>query len=218
MKNKEQIYFIAGCPRSGTSLIAGLLAKHGVWVGNTTPGDKHNEKGYFENKEIGRIIKEIMRQNEMKKRSDIKNIPKKLKIDFNLREAFLKIVKDNKVWLFKDSKILFLFPLFKKAFPEAIWILPYRDINKIIRSLQNHTTWQKRLSRVKRPKKYCQEMVLKLVALQDRIRSNTVNYIDINSHTIVQDTNKAKKFIENCGLEFSEEIYNEFVSPELWHV
>ena len=83
MKNKEQIYFIAGCPRSGTSLIAGLLAKHGVCVGNTTPGDKHNEKGYFENKEIGRIIKEIMRQNEMKKRSDIKNIPKKLKIDFD---------------------------------------------------------------------------------------------------------------------------------------
>lgn len=47
---------IIGMPRSGTSMTAGIFAKHGVWVGETRQGDAHNPKGYFENLAVKRLI------------------------------------------------------------------------------------------------------------------------------------------------------------------
>lgn len=44
--------WITGPSRSGTSMVAGLFAAHGVFFGETTPADEHNEKGYFEHPEI----------------------------------------------------------------------------------------------------------------------------------------------------------------------
>jgi len=42
--------------RSGSSLVAGLLACHGVWVGETRPPDRWNRRGYFENTELKRAL------------------------------------------------------------------------------------------------------------------------------------------------------------------
>jgi hypothetical protein len=41
---------ITGTGRSGTSLVAGLFAAHGVFFGNCKPADRHNPKGYFEHR------------------------------------------------------------------------------------------------------------------------------------------------------------------------
>jgi len=38
--------------RSGSSMVAGLFAKHGAWCGDCRPGDRHNPAGYFENDAI----------------------------------------------------------------------------------------------------------------------------------------------------------------------
>ncbi len=46
---------VLGCPRSGTSLVAGLLHAHGVWVGDCRAADEHNPRGYFENKAIAKL-------------------------------------------------------------------------------------------------------------------------------------------------------------------
>jgi len=40
---------ILGLPRSGSSMVAGIFALHGVWVGTCKLADTHNPKGYFEN-------------------------------------------------------------------------------------------------------------------------------------------------------------------------
>lgn len=40
---------VIGSPRSGTSLVAGLFAAHGVWTGICRAADEHNPRGYFEN-------------------------------------------------------------------------------------------------------------------------------------------------------------------------
>ena len=48
--------WVTGPSRSGTSMIAGLLAEHDVFFGRTVEGDEHNEKGYFEHPELtGRV-------------------------------------------------------------------------------------------------------------------------------------------------------------------
>lgn len=40
--------WVAGPSRSGTSMVAGLLAAHGVAFGRCVAGDEYNPKGYFE--------------------------------------------------------------------------------------------------------------------------------------------------------------------------
>ncbi len=40
--------YITGPARSGTSMTAGLFAKHGVFFGDCRPADDHNPYGYFE--------------------------------------------------------------------------------------------------------------------------------------------------------------------------
>lgn len=40
---------VLGTPRSGTSLVSGLLHAHGVWVGTCRPADDINPRGFFEN-------------------------------------------------------------------------------------------------------------------------------------------------------------------------
>jgi hypothetical protein len=39
---------VMGPGRSGTSMVAGLLAAHGVFFGTTKPADQHNPRGYYE--------------------------------------------------------------------------------------------------------------------------------------------------------------------------
>ena len=41
--------FVTGLPRSGTSLVAGILAVSGAWTGATKPPSPENRKGNFEN-------------------------------------------------------------------------------------------------------------------------------------------------------------------------
>ena len=46
---KMAAIIILGLPRSGSSMVAGIFALHGVWVGTCKLADTHNPKGYFEN-------------------------------------------------------------------------------------------------------------------------------------------------------------------------
>ena len=49
---------ICAASRSGSSLTAGIFAGHGCWVGRCRPGDQHNPKGYFENLDVKKKIKQ----------------------------------------------------------------------------------------------------------------------------------------------------------------
>ncbi len=57
-------FFILGCGRSGTSLIAGLFRNSGLYLGDNSylPRDS-NPKGFFEDKEINQINEEIISKN-----------------------------------------------------------------------------------------------------------------------------------------------------------
>lgn len=49
-------FVVLGAPRSGTSLVTGLLALHGVWTGTCKDGDWRNPKGYFESQPIKQLL------------------------------------------------------------------------------------------------------------------------------------------------------------------
>lgn len=48
----EEPIVILAMPRSGSSMTAGIFAKHGVWSGRCRSGDNMNPKGHFENLDI----------------------------------------------------------------------------------------------------------------------------------------------------------------------
>lgn len=47
---------IVSLPRSGSSMVAGAFARHGVWTGTCRPADAGNPKGYFEHVGIADLI------------------------------------------------------------------------------------------------------------------------------------------------------------------
>lgn len=49
--------WIVGPSRSGTSMVAGLFAQHGVFFGRCIRGNEYNPKGYFENAYLKRVMK-----------------------------------------------------------------------------------------------------------------------------------------------------------------
>ncbi len=54
---------ILGSGRSGTSMVAGVLAKSGYWMGdNVYPGNEGNPKGMFEDREINELNEDILAQ------------------------------------------------------------------------------------------------------------------------------------------------------------
>ena len=134
--------FIASAPRSGSSLLSYILHNEGIQVGETKPADKYNPNGYFENLKIRELVIKHL------KKQDVRNQGKKFQpvnltfssIDIalfrhNVVSALLKDSIDlDKPWLFKDPKIVLTWLLFAKSFPNAKWILLYRNEDAIIDS------------------------------------------------------------------------------------
>jgi hypothetical protein len=69
----QEPIIILGIPRSGTSLISGLFCIHGVFFGECREADRHNPKGYFENKKIS-AIKRNNSGNYVYTRKEIRDI------------------------------------------------------------------------------------------------------------------------------------------------
>jgi len=217
------IYFIAAPPRSGTSMVANLLHQHGVWIGRTIAGDEHNEHGYFENVNMVGITKRIMKGNGYYARADTELFVTWENVDkfepLFLWKSIQKIVKKHDPWLYKDAKLLHLYPLFAKAFSDAIWILPIRDTEKILDSIGRHKIWQKRQREFEGSKEeFWQEMrdmVRRLKTRQGEIMSRSP-HIMVSPNYLIQDSDYAEQFIGWCGLNWDKTAYDKAIDKRIW--
>ena len=63
--NYDSPILVTGLPRSGTSMVAGILAEIGIFTGPTIAGGESNPKGFFENEAIREgIIKVILKSRD----------------------------------------------------------------------------------------------------------------------------------------------------------
>lgn len=217
------IYFIAAPPRSGTSMIANLLHQHGAWTGRTIAGDEHNKRGYFENVDLVRVTKQIMKRNGYRARADTQLFVTWENVDrfdpLSLRKRVGNIVGEHDSWLYKDAKLLHLYPLFAKAFPKAIWILPNRDSENIFVSISRHKTWQNREKEWKGTKKEfwqgIKDMISKQKARQSEIMVRSP-HITVSPDFLVQDSDYAERFIDWCGLNFDRHAYDKGIDKRIW--
>lgn len=217
------IYFIAAPPRSGTSMIANLLYQHGVWIGRTIAGDEHNKHGYFENMNMVNITKQIMKKNGHRARADAELFVTWENVDsfrpLRLRERVLDIVRGQKQWLYKDAKLLHLYPLFARAFPKAVWILPIRDSDKILDSISRHKIWRNREAKYEGTREEfwqsLRDMISKQKARQGEIMVKSP-HISVSPDYLIQDKNYAEQFIGWCGLNYDRTAYDKVIDKQMW--
>ena len=133
---------IAGLPRSRTSMTMRILARHGVWVGDTMKATSANPVGFFENVSLkDQVIKKVLADlgadpNGVTSLPDIANMPILPVLANGIMQVIAKEGYDGTApWAFKDPKLTLLWPVFASAFPDAHWIIPRRDRKSVIRSL-----------------------------------------------------------------------------------
>jgi len=134
---RQDPILIASPPRCGTTMLAGLLYYHGVWVGKarTTQYPGSNSNFGSENTDIKKIFQDHARSLgyahwETPFPQFGSDLPFKKKI-----ESF---VPEDTTWLVKTSWCLMYWEFWVKAYPNAKWVFPTRDTLKIVDSMNRH--------------------------------------------------------------------------------
>jgi len=138
---------VTGCARSGTSLVAGLIAKHGFFGGRVTGAGAANKKGFFENKALkdrgNKRLLELLGADPLGQHP----LPERAKIDRSIAEVAPQLRRlsaevfraeghANGPVFFKDAKCALLWPYWHAAFPKAHWIIVRRPDEEIVRSCE----------------------------------------------------------------------------------
>ncbi len=131
---------ITGCPRSGTSLVAGAIHMCGAFGGSMRGPNKYNARGMFENIHIvDNIIKPYLRELNVDPLGqyplpDINTLP----IPSDLRSRVINAIHNDGYkggpWMYKGAKMCLMWPVWHYAFPDAKWIIVRRKTSDIIRS------------------------------------------------------------------------------------
>jgi len=181
---------ILAAPRSGSSMTAGLFAKHGVWVGPYRDGDSHNRKGYFESlpfkraliKHCGRIVKAGQLADK---------VP-------GWREIAERILYQNGYtggpWLVKHSAMYL--PVWHEFRPRFVCV---RRADSGMRASEKATGMRADIKAHK--------------AVMD-----AVDGIDVfTDELIAGEYGSIERAFDYCGIEFDPAIADDFIDPSLWH-
>jgi len=144
---RQDPILIAGSPRSGTMLLAGLIHYHGVWVGRarTTMYPGTNSNFGSENIDIKNVMKGLAAKAEYKNWTT--PFPPSNFVDREealfIKKDIEEIVPEDTPWLVKTSWCLIFWKFWVMAYPNAKWIFPTRDTLKIMDSMNRHPGMRK---------------------------------------------------------------------------
>lgn len=214
--------FVLGLPRSGTSMIAGSLGICGAWTGSTVPGgDTSNPKGFFEHT--------VIREHVIKKMLillgcdplGVRKLPH-VELQFEaprLADAILEILdkdgyKHDKPWLLKDAKLTLLWPVFKRAFPGARWLVVMRDEEGFMNSCLRTHFMQQHSQDPAFWKQYAEAYRVRINAL----KKSGANVLEIYSPDVISGKHEhLREVVSVLGLTYQENELMEFISPTYWH-
>ena len=221
MANFETPIFILGLPRSGTSMIAGLLEAFGLWLGETVPGrDLSNPKGFFENAPIRDVfLKQILVELGcdplgVRGYPALGSLPDIPIFKDKMREAlYAQGYDESRPWGFKDPKLTLLWPIWHRAFPDARWIIVSRPRKMVISScLKTHFLRQHSTS-PRFWRQFCKDYDDRLNAL----RKASHRVWEVDSHRVVQgDLVELESVTGAVGLAFDRQAVLDFVDVTYW--
>lgn len=141
-KVAERPVFVLGLPRSATSMTTRVLHAHGLWLGDTVPGNPENPQGYFESRALrDGIVKPLLSEMGVDP-FGVRHLPAHdiappcpdlaARIAAALRAERYDA---SRPWGFKDPKLTLIWRLFDKAYPDALWVIVTRPREQVIASL-----------------------------------------------------------------------------------
>lgn len=210
---------IAAPPRSGTTMVAGLLKKHGIWVGKArvTKYPESNSLIATENQDIKKLMKILAGVFEY--RNWNAGLPKMQVNDAEkwgcwLRSEITKIVPDNTVWLIKTAWTLIFYDIWKAAFPDAKWIIIDRRISYIIKSVKRHPVMCRHSG--SKLKRYINALKKKQAVIWDDLGIKQCHYLYADA-LATSHIGIAGSLLTFCGVTFNPDITRDFIKPEMWH-
>jgi hypothetical protein len=222
--------FIVGLPRSGTSLVAGLMHEFGGWVGKTVSGTGENPKGFFENDELrAKVLWPTLRTVD----GDTAGVMKLPPVDVDrvlkypvdgrkmpLRPRIQQIIESQgynskQRWIYKAPKITLLWRMFDRAFPNADWIIVRRKRDGFVKSCIK-TSFMGQHSKDPR---FWNALADEYDVRLDQLAASVKNVYEIQTEDILNgDTADLKSMVMKMdGLSFSIAKVRKFVDPEHWH-
>lgn len=214
---------VTGCARSGTSLVAGILANCGAWTGRVTGPTRWNRKGQFENEAIrDELTKPFLKSLGVDPLGQ-KPLPDSVppdRIPSSWRWRVENVLRTQNYpgdvpWMFKGAKACLIWEVWNQAFPEAQWVVVRRDDSRIIDSCMKTSFMRKRTTReewqewVDHHKRKFEEM---RNAMPGRVWS-------VDSKLAVSGNGGLDTFkylVSWLGLTWREKAVREFIDPDLW--
>jgi len=212
---------VTGLPRSGTSMVTGLLGLCGLWLGRTVPGGRENIRGFFENVILReRLQKALLRQGGFDPLGVTRLPPPGWQpVVRNFRDVVAAALAAQRyggeqAWGFKDAKLTLTWRVWHEHFPHAHWIIVRRPSDEIIASCLRTSFMKHHSSDPAFWRRFVDAYLARLESLERSVAwSRTVNASDI-----VSGQHQAlRQIVADLGLTWNESGVRAFVEPESWH-
>lgn len=213
---------VTGLPRSGTSMVAGLLREFGLWLGETVPGGPENPRGFFENIILReKLQKELLRRGKVDPlgvnplpapgwHPDVRNFR-----DVVGRVLAAEGYTGAQPWGFKDAKMALTWRIWHQHFPAARWIVVRRPTEQIVGSCLR-TSFMRHHSG---DPEFWRRFVDAYLARLAQLRGTTSWCRVVESGEIVEGRfEQLERLVGELGLEWRRGAVESFIEPEAWHL
>lgn len=185
--------------RSGSSLVAGIFAAHGVWTGDTMPGNEHNPHGYFENREMRRYMLYVHGRGWLGEPPEAAetwpNVVRGTLNNQGYKEG---------PWLFKCGA--FYWKVWQPFAP--LYVKVWRPIEAILASFERCGFLKGR---------YTDTQICDIVTRQHGLMKH-IHGPDIDAGRLVAgERDEIRPAMECAGLSYDEGATDAFIDPKAWH-
>lgn len=176
-------------------MLAGLLLKHGVWVGEAkvTQAPETNPQVGTENVHIKQYLKGIRGGT----------------CPGDFHEKILSMVDADGPWLIKTPLLLETWRCFAWGFPDALWLFPVRPMADLVRSAMRHPGMAHNPD--DRRKKAQRHFDLQTEAAP-HVRHKFVSVDRIAN----LDAAHAREVLDFCGMTLDRATWADWIDPTLW--
>jgi hypothetical protein len=212
---------ITGLPRSGTSMVTGLLGVCGLWLGHTVPGGQENIRGFFENVVLReRVQKEILSQGRFDPLG-VRRLPPPAwhPVIKNLRAVVgaalgAQQYDGREIWGFKDAKLTLTWRPWHEHFPGARWVVVRRSSDEVIASCLRTSFMKQHSSDPVFWRQFVADYLERLEALQWAVGwCRSIEAGDVAAGRF----DALEQLVGELGLTWRPEAMHAFVAPERWN-
>lgn len=201
--------FITGSARSGTSLTTGVIRDSGARLGDVNSLNEHLGvrervlKPMIAAKGYDPVCQDMDRLPDPEEYRDVDGVA--------LRNAILKEIGCSDNFCYKDAKLLYVWPAFERAFPEAPWVCTVRDSERVAESCVR-TSFMRRYSSKDEWQEWA-DCNLKLI----KKLSSSVPGCLVNVSKQLRSERPFSVLIEWLGLDYDPKKSLRSVDMSKWH-